>query len=175
MNEIDYKKMAEYNEKRKAAAQISREVFYYEHATLICALFDMKWTHRDILGFLHEDVMKDVVHSKRINNKTLSSYRVKWVKSDMVDVEEVEKEIGKLREIFGEKQAPVRRSRGDSATLFGVSYSVLTFMKELEKKGVIVAIEKDGIKTFYEDNAKNTDLDSLVESYLSEKTSFMRG
>ncbi len=177
MKEIDYTKVAQYNVKRMK--ETSSEVIYYEYATLICALYDMSWTHRDILGFLHSEVeeMRELVPSKRVTNKTLTRYRQGWVKAEMIDIDAVKQEVSKLREAFGEKprKAPAKPKSGEAATIFGVSYTVLSFMKELEKRGVLIAQEQEWIKTFFNEFSKKYALEELVSQYLAQQSSFIAG
>lgn len=165
--EIDYEKAIDWNKKRKQTK--SKEVVYYEFAPVICALVEIKWTHRDILGFLHESVLSELLPSQRItSNKTLSAYRLGWEKAEMVDAEEVQTHIKKFREAFGDTEMPAKKSayRPSAISITGEMHTVIDFMKALDKNKIDTANLRDEIKAFYNEN-KNQNLDGLVLDYIT--------
>lgn len=166
---IDYSVIASYEEKRKSQSTTSREVIFYEYATLIQALFELNWTHRDILQFLYEHELKDLIQSKKIANKTLGTYRLGWLKAEMIDLKAVAEEVAKLKEVFGDK-VQMRKPRvakpvaSSGITIMGAGgYNVLTLGKSLRSKGVIISDE--AVKNLYEENKEKT-LDKVVADYI---------
>lgn len=167
---IDYSVLASYEEKRKTQSTTSREVIFYEYATLIQALFELNWTHRDILQFLYEHELKDLIQSKKIANKTLGTYRLGWLKAEMIDLKAVAEEVAKLKEVFGDK-VQMRKLRvakpvasASSITIMGAGgYNVLTLGKSLRSKGIIISDE--AVKNLYEEN-KEKSLDEVVADYI---------
>lgn len=166
---IDYSVLASYEEKRKSQSTTSREVIFYEYATLIQSLFELNWTHRDILQFLYEHELKDLIQSKKVSNKTLGDYRRGWVKAEMIDLKAVAEEVAKLKEVFGDR-VQVRKPKvakpvaSSSITIMGAGgYNVLTLAKSLRSKGVIVSDE--AVKHLYDENKENS-LDKVVADYI---------
>jgi hypothetical protein len=99
------------------------------------------------------------------------------VKAEMIDIDAVKQEVSKLREAFGEKprKAPPKAKSGETTSIFGVSYTVLSFMKELEKRGVLMTHEQEWVKTFYNEFSKKYNLEELVSQYLAQKSNFIAG
>lgn len=173
MKEIDYAKLKDFDAKRKLKSVLGYQ--YLPYAPLICALKMSDWRLRDVLEFLYTEVEEftQIQKENRIDNKDLSKMIIYWRQKNLINFEQVEEEKKKIRGLLVEQKREIS-SYATGATL-GARFSKLDFMKALEKRGVIINSELEGIKSFFDEFASRNDLDTLVSNYLSQKSGFIVG
>lgn len=148
---------------------------YEPFCTLICALKIGGWRYAEVLEYVHSeyDDMKAMSQDERVDNVQLTKFVSEWKKRHRIDWESVRELKEKIFQVVASDIKPI--ARGDNVSVFGVSYSKLAFMKELEKRGVSVSQEQDAMITFYSEFANKCSLDELVSQYLAQKSNFIAG
>lgn len=173
MKEIDYNKLRSFDAQRK-----KRTVYGYQYLSYCPTIVALKlsdWRYRDVLEFLYTEVEEfiEIPKTNRIDNNDLSKMVSYWKKKKLIDFDQVEIEKKKIASFSQqEKKEPPSYA---NVSVFGAGYSKMDFMKSLEKRGVLVQSEVQGIANFYNDNASKNDIESLVAQYLNQSSSFLAG
>lgn len=172
MKEIDYEKLRNFDGKRKLKAVYGYQ--YLPYCSLIVALKLSDWRYRDVLEFLYTNVDEfiEVAKANRIDNNDLSKMVSYWKKNNLINFDEVGIEREKISQMTVQKSR-IEVTKSDNVSIFGVSYSLLDFMKNLKNKGVIVESETVAIKEFYNEFSKKYSLNELVSEYLTQQSNFI--
>jgi hypothetical protein len=173
MKEIDYTKLKNFDAQRKKRTVYGYK--YLQYCPTIVALKLSDWRYRDVLEFLYTEVEEfvEIPKTNRIDNKDLSKMVNYWKGKNLIDFDRVEIEKKKIASFSQqEKKAPPSYA---NISVLGAGYSKMEFMKALEKRGVIVQNEVQGIANFYNENASKNDIENLVTQYLNQSSSFLAG
>jgi hypothetical protein len=178
MSDIDYSKIAEFNRQRKIRSIAGYQ--YLEYADFIYACRMLNWRHTEILDYLYSYVaeLKEISLANRIDNNRLVKLLSYWKGKGLINMknvsiakEKIENELYKNRQNDVNETSEEYQEKNYIDFTNRANYSLLTFLKEVEKQIELNEIDKKEARDFYDNFSKQyqENVSSLVAEFLYQR------